>query len=296
MKSKLLLIACITSFISCSDSLNWDESQLYYEYDYASHTATVVKTPNDFQEGYIGIGYSEYSGNISIPSNVTYYNEKYEVVKIKQGAFVGCTQLKSIKIPKTVTDIERYAFSSPNLDVLIVDSENPKYDSRYDCNAIIETATNTLLFGSNKTVIPNNIKIIESYSFENLTFESLKIPEGVQRIEHHTLWNLPNLKSIEIPSSVSFLGENVLSYCPSLESVSLGKGIKTLDYDVLRDNPLLKTVVCKAITPPSCNASVFGSISKEAILYVPQESISLYSNHDKWRDCFKEILPILSQD
>ncbi len=289
--SYLLLVGCQNQ----SDVLEIQESQysqLYYEYNYAEHTAKVIRTPNDLSSS----GYSNYSGNIVIPPSITYYDEQYAVTSIGLGAFAECDNLLSVKIPSTIISIDEAAFSgSPNIEYLSVDKGNPIYDSRYNCNAIIETNTNTLLYGCNRTIIPNNISIIGTYSFMYLILEKIDIPEGVQRIESHTLWNLPNLKSIEIPNSVTFLGENVLSYCESLESVILGSGIDTLDYDVLRDNPQLKTVVCRASYPPFCNQAVFGGISKDATLYVPRESVSLYLNNKMWSSCFKEILPISSK-
>lgn len=46
------------------------------------------------------------------------------------------------------------------MESIIVDSNNRVYDSREKCNAIIETATNTLVTGCSKTIIPNNIEHI----------------------------------------------------------------------------------------------------------------------------------------
>ena len=288
------MVFVITSFISCNDSLNWDESQLCYEYDYASHTATVVKTPNDFPEGYISVGYSDYSGNISIPSYVTYYNEKYEVVKIKQGAFAGCTRLKSVKIPKTVTEIERYAFiGSSNLDVLIVDPENPKYDSRYECNAIVETATNTLLFGSNKMNIPSNVLIIGPYSIVGLTFEKIAIQEGLKKIDHHTLQSLPNLTTIEFPNSLEDIGEDALSSCTALKSVTLGKNVKSIFDAFLAGDKSLETITCLSETPPVWSMPHL-DIPDGVILYVPDQSVNLYSQDQVWGKHFV-IRPLSSK-
>ena len=296
MKTKILFLTiCYLLLVSCQKNESGipdiQYSQLYYEYDYTTHTAKVIHTPDGS-----GSGYSNYSGNIVIPPSVTYYEEQYTVTGIGPGAFAECENLLSVKIPSTIIRIEEAAFSgSPKLESLSIDNGNPIYDSRYNCNAIIETKTNTLLYGCCRTNIPNNVSIIGEYSFMNLILERIDIPEGVQRIEHLTLWKLPYLKSIEIPNSVTYLGENVLSYCNSLESVILGSGIDTLYYDVLRNNPRLTTVVCKAIYPPFLNENVFSGIPEDAILYVPDERVHLYLDNEKWRNSFKEILPISSK-
>ena len=77
--------------------------------------------------------------SITIPNSVT---------TIGIGAFYYCTRLASITIPKSVTNVGMYgdSFAHCNsLSSIIVESGNAVYDSRNNCNAIIETATNTLV-------------------------------------------------------------------------------------------------------------------------------------------------------
>ena len=251
--------------------------ELYYILDILNMTAKVVKTPNEYQEGVIALGASDYSGDIIIPSHVIYEENTYEVIGIKFGAFGGCLQLHSLKIPQTVCSIEKFAIiGNPSLDTIIVDARNPKYDSRDRCNSIIETSTNTLICGSNGTIIPKSISTIGSWSFIWQTFEYLNIPEGVKLIEDHTLQRLPNIKSITFPNSLESIDEDVLVDCPSLKSVTIGPNVIYTTDMFLSDALSLEEVTCLAITPPDCWTSAFTNIPEEAILYVPKESIELY--------------------
>ena len=77
--------------------------------------------------------------NITIPNNLT---------SIGDGAFYGCESLTNITIPNGVTSIGNNAFNRcSSLTSIVVESGNKDYDSRNNCNAIIDTASKTLISG-----------------------------------------------------------------------------------------------------------------------------------------------------
>lgn len=78
------------------------------------------------------------------------------------------TALTEIHIPSTVTSIGVAAFKDTGRGKLVsitVHEDNPVYDSRENCNAIIETQTNTLLFGCKNTIIPEGVVAIAGNAF-----------------------------------------------------------------------------------------------------------------------------------
>lgn len=116
------------------------------------------------------------------------------------GPFYGCHSLKSLYIPASVTMINKDAFLRCfSLTSIVVDPANPKYDSRDNCNAIIETATNKLLYGCQTTVIPDGVLTVSQYAFEyQHNLKSIRISNTVTHFETSVFKECENLKDIYV--------------------------------------------------------------------------------------------------
>lgn len=98
---------------------------------------------------------------------------------ISQNSFYGCSNLKSIVVPKNVTQLAATSFvSCPELTSLVVEEGNPKYDSRDNCNGVIETETNTLVWMCNSTKIPSTVVTIAKDAFFDGTLYTSTSSEG----------------------------------------------------------------------------------------------------------------------
>ena len=137
--------------------------------------------------------------SVTIPENVW---------TIGSGAFYGCEKLTSIIIPKSVSKIGTNILGGcANLESIVVESGNAKYDSRDNCNGIIETASNTIIASCKNTIIPNTVTSIGEKSFYCSGITSVAIPNSVTTIGNEAFMYSYNLLSVTIPSSVTSIGE-----------------------------------------------------------------------------------------
>jgi len=179
--------------------------------------------------------------HFEIPSTVTY---------IGKHAFDGCTGITSITVPASVAQIGEYAFANcKQLATLTVEAGNPVYDSRDNSNAIIVTATNTLVEGSCGSVIPSSVTTIAKKSFLGRSPLNLAIPDGVLVIEDSAFVNSPlygltlgntvktigasafmgsNVSAVAIPDCVETIGTNAFANCVSLSDVTIGDGVTSM--------------------------------------------------------------------
>ena len=157
---------------------------------------------------------------------LTSVNIGNSVTSIGSSAFASCSGLTSITIPNSVTSIGSSAFAScSDLTSITVDSGNPKYDSRNNCNAIIETSNSTLIAGCKNTIIPNSVTSICSSAFlgcRGLT--SVTIPNSVTSIGSYAFASCSGLTSITIPNSVTSIGSSAFEYCSDLTSITVDSG------------------------------------------------------------------------
>ncbi len=162
--------------------------------------------------------------SVAIPNSVT---------TIGKYAFYVCSGLTSVTIGNSVTTIGNYAFQGcSRLWSIMVEHGNSNYDSRDNCNAIIETASNTLIVGCQNTVIPYSITTIGNYAFSDCYgLTSVTIPNSVTSIGSGAFRNCSGLMNVTIPNSVTSISSYAFQGCSCLTNVTIPNSVAAIGYD-----------------------------------------------------------------
>ena len=194
------------------------------------------------------------------------------VWQIEEKAFYMCTSLHNIFISASVTHIGEHAFQfCRHIESIYVDPKNNNFDSRNNCNAIIETNTKTLVVGCALTIIPDSVTQIGNGAFAcQRSLSSIQIPKSVVHIGNAAFFECYSLSEIIIPESVTCIGYNAFRDCYNVRSIHVDKNNK--HYDSRND--------CNAIIDSNNNLLVRGcdsTIIPESVTHIGDAAFSYCS-------------------
>ena len=236
---------------------------------------------------YAFYGLVGFTGSMTIPNSVTtignyaFYgckgftgNIPNSVTTIGDYAFVGIEDLTSVTIGNSVTSIGKWAFyesdgltsfyipssvidigesilcGCDNITQIVVSPENPIYDSRNNCNAIIKTSENELIQGCKNTIIPSTVTSIGNSSFRMLnSLTSINIPNSVTSIGDYAFSSCNSLVSVIIPNTVTSISYNAFQFCDALSELVLGNALELISFQAFwYCNGLTSVIIPNSLT------------------------------------------------
>lgn len=256
-----------------------------------------------FKDPYLSV----YSPFYPIRDSITSFTFGDSVHHIPAYICNGMSNLHQLVIPAKVSSIGEYAFRHMGtLDSISVNPANTHYDSRGNCNALIETASNNLLLGNYKTRIPADIQGIDACAFRNVrNLTTAIIPEGVSfigkeafngckdlknlslprklgAINDYTFQDCDSLYTLSLPDSLWYIGLRAFSNCTHLQDITLPESIELIDQYAFSGCNRLRNITCNAPEPPSIQETTFRGTS--CPIYVQCPSIMAYRSAPVWKD------------
>ena len=254
---RILTLAAIALLALAANAYDFEVDGIYYNI-LNDDKVEVTSSPSS----------NGYSGDVTIPESVTYNGTTYSVTSIGDNAFYGrsgmtsvtipnsvtaigfnafyaCRGLTSINIPNSVTYIHYEAFyGCQGLSSIVVESGNPIFDSRENCNAIIETGSKNLFMGCKNTIIPNSVTSIGYAAFSNcIGLTSINIPNSVTYIGEFAFWYCIGLTSINIPNSVTDIGARAFIDCRNLTSITIPNSVTSIGYNAFKSCSISKLII-----------------------------------------------------
>ena len=244
-------------------------------------------------------GGKEYSGDIVIPSTITYKSRVFTVGSIGENAFYYCIDLTSVTIPNSVTSIGQKAFS---YCVSLRSIEIPNSMSSIascmfkNCTGLKSIKISNSVSRIEQSVfegctsltsieIPSSVTRIGEKAFEGCSgLTSIEIPNSVTRIEAETFRECTNLTSVEIPNSVTSIGASAFIGCMAITSITIPKSVQQIKDGAFFDCKALKSIYVMAETPPSAYSVFKNELYMDAVLYVPNGCLEAYQNAEVWKE------------
>ena len=203
-------------------------------------------------------GWGDYSGDVNIPSTVTYMDKTLYVTEIGYNAFKDCVELTSVTIPNSVTVISAKAF--------------------YGCKKLTNIT------------IPNSVEKIMDSAFYGSGLTSIAVPDNVNRTGSKLFFGCTNIISATVGNGVKEITLWFFGNCYELSSVILGNNVNKIWNCAFQDCSKLETIILHTNIPPVLEDIAFPtSVYKNATLYVPEGSVDAYKNKDNWKKFYNIV-------
>ena len=206
------------------------------------------------------------------------------VVSIGNNAFEGCSKLALTSLPSGLTSISDGIFQSC---VRLALSSLPEGVTSIGRNSFQYCAGISGL-----TSLPSSVTSIGANAFSRSGIVSMSIPEGVTSIKNDTFYYCKLLTSVSLPSGLTSIEVEAFAYSDKIPLIDIPSAIQSIGGAAFLYCSLLKTVICRAISPPSLGGNAFAITHSELKIYVPDDSVEDYKGATNWSVYADKIYPL----
>lgn len=142
----------------------------------------------------VEIANAKFSGDVVIPSEITYMDKKFRVTEISDSAFFRAKNLTSVTMPADIKGFGKNMFDG--------------CEKLVSCN------------------IPDNVTEISPNCFSSCSsLKSITLPAGVTAIGNNAFYYCSSLESISLPEGLKTIGERAFYQCAKLAEINLPAGV-----------------------------------------------------------------------
>ena len=142
----------------------------------------------------VEIANAKFSGDVVIPSEITYMDKKFRVTEISDSAFFRAKNLTSVTMPADIKGFGKNMFDG--------------CEKLVSCN------------------IPDNVTEISPSCFSSCSsLKSIALPAGVTAIGNNAFYYCSSLESISLPEGLKTIGERAFYQCAKLAEINLPVGV-----------------------------------------------------------------------
>lgn len=251
-----------------------------YPFQYAQNKSIDISEINRTTTGNL-FQYMYKLASIELPEQIT---------EIATQAFMGCSALTSLHVHKDINKVGDRILLNTNVKTITVADDNPIYDSRENCNAIIETATNTLITGCAKTIIPDGVVSIKTGALQCLGLEKLEIPSSVTTLGDYCLSEYKGT-FVEFPDTIISNGTQIIDSAPNLQEAIVGVNIVNIQHYSFYQCPKLTKLTLKAKRVVIAQNTSLTSTNANLVVYVPSELVTAYQADSFWSKFNIQAIP-----
>lgn len=190
------------------------------------------------------------------------------VTIIRDQAFFGCSQLRRMNIPRSLTvfEMEHTPFPSPFSDL---DGESAHYQNREGILYNSDMSELLLCYEDRETIsVPDTVKRIGQQAFkDNRILKEIILPKGLESIGDAAFMGCVSLVALTIPQNVTDIGKRCCWGCHSLQAISLSKNIKEVPQFAFFSCDLRKVVLADGVRKIGEHA--FGANFALKSIYIP---------------------------
>ena len=211
----------------------------------------------------VEIANAKFSGDVVIPSEITYMDKKFRVTEISDSAFFRAKNLTSVTMPADIRGFGKNMFDGCEklVSCNIPDDVTEISPSCFSSCAALKSI-----------VIPAGVTAIGNNAFYYCSsLESISLPEGLKTIGERAFYQCAKLAEINLPVGVTAVPAYAFGYCSSLTHFEFGDRITSIGNYALSGCIKLQSVTlpsaltaipnslfngCKALTSVDIPASV----------------------------------------